>query len=97
MGHGGWDTKPFHIVGQDSTCGNRSVVKWYSNPSAVILSSGVVVLAYRATLTSGSAESINIAVSPNISGPFEAVFPCDTTTMIPAWGECVSRPLPEKG
>ena len=86
---GGWDTKPFHIVGQESTCGNSSVVKWNSNPSAVILPSGVVVLAYRATLTTGS-ESINIAVSQNTSGPFEAVFPCGATMPMPTWGEYVA-------
>jgi hypothetical protein len=83
---GNWDTKPFQIVGQDDTCGNRSVIDHNSNPSAVILPNGVVVLAYRYTFTSGS-ESVNIAVSQNTSGPFEAVFPCNYTMTSNTWGE----------
>jgi hypothetical protein len=47
---------------QDATCGNKSVIDHNSNPSAVILPSGVVVLAYRYTFRSGS-ESVNIAVA----------------------------------
>ena len=43
---GGWDTKAFRIVGQEATCGNTSVIDHNSNPSAVILPNGVVVLAY---------------------------------------------------
>lgn len=83
---GGWDTKPFQIVGQDATCGNKSVIDHNSNPSATILPNGVVVLAYRYTFTSGS-ESVNIAVSQNTSGPFEAVFPCNYTMTSNTWGE----------
>lgn len=45
MAPGGWQTKPFQIVGQDDTCGNKSLISHNSNPSAVVLDSGVVVLA----------------------------------------------------
>jgi hypothetical protein len=83
---GGWDAKPFQIVGQEATCGNKSVIDHNSNPSATILPSGVVVLAYRYTFTTGS-ESVNIAVAQNTSGPFEAVFPCNYTMTSNTWGE----------
>ena len=74
------------IVGQDATCGNKSVISHNSNPSAVMLPNGVVVLAYRYTFRSGS-ESVNIAVSQNVSGPYEAVFPCNYTMTSNTWGE----------
>lgn len=83
---GGWAVKPFRIVGQEATCGNRSVIDHNSNPSAAILPNGVVVLAYRYTFRSGS-ESVNIAVAQNTSGPFEAVFPCNYTMTSNTWGE----------
>lgn len=82
---GPWTTRPFEIVGQPATCTNRSVIGHNSNPSAVILSSGVVVLAYRYTFTSGS-ESVNIAVAQNVSGPFEAMWPCNYS-LTGTWGE----------
>jgi hypothetical protein len=47
MAVGGWTTNPFQIVGQDDTCGNKTLISHNSNPSAVILPSGLVVLAYR--------------------------------------------------
>lgn len=86
MGPGQWHATAFTIVGQDATCGNKSVIDHNSNPSAVILPNGVVVLAYRYTFRSGS-ESVNIAVSQNITGPYEAVFPCDYTMTSNTWGE----------
>jgi hypothetical protein len=86
MSPGGWSTRPFNIVGQEATCGNKSIISHNSNPSAIILPSGIVVLAYRYTFRSGS-ESVNIAVSNNVSGPFEAVFPCNYTMTSNTWGE----------
>mmetsp|Transcript_11848 Transcript_11848/g.35720 ORF Transcript_11848/g.35720 Transcript_11848/m.35720 type:complete len:440 (+) Transcript_11848:198-1517(+) len=86
MAPGVWTTKPFRIVGQDATCGNTSVIEHNSNPSAVILPSGKVVLAYRYTFRSGS-ESVNIAVADNVTGPYQAVFPCNYTMTSNTWGE----------
>lgn len=41
-GAGGWTTTPFTIVGQEATCGNKSIIDHNSNPSAVVLPSGYV-------------------------------------------------------
>jgi hypothetical protein len=57
-----------------------------SNPSAVELPSGQVVLAYRYTFDRGS-ESVNIAVADSIWGPYEAAFPCNYTMTSGTWGE----------
>ena len=86
MRPGGWTTSAVKIVGQDATCGNKSVIDHNSNPAALFLPSGAVVLAYRYTFRSGS-ESVNIAVASNISGPYEAVFPCNYTMTSNTWGE----------
>ena len=79
MARGGWDGWPVVISGQEETCG-PSLISHNSNPSAVFLPTGGVVLAYRYPFRTGS-ESVNVAVGSNISA-FEALFPCNYTLTI---------------
>eukprot|EP00937_MAST-01D_sp_MAST-1D-sp2_P002316 g2316.t1 len=86
MRGGAWEVRAFDVVGQEATCGNKSIISHNSNPSAVVLPSGTVVLAYRYTFARGS-ESVNVAVADSVWGPYEALFPCNYSMTSGTWGE----------
>ena len=44
MRPGEWEVRTFEVVGQAATCGNKSVISHNSNPSAVVLPSGLPAL-----------------------------------------------------
>lgn len=81
-----WRVTPFKIVGEPETCTNKSIISHNSNPSAVFLKSGEILLAYRYTFHGGS-ESVNVAISDKVEGPYHALFPCNYSMTSNTWGE----------